>query len=249
MAYFFTGNDSQEGINYGLHGLFKTLGDMSLTMWVKYPAVGIGTRPTNLAGSYSADVIPLHPVRAQSIVPGVTGGWGVTCFHETGGSFTFGVDCVPGLLGSQYTLNSGVYMYFGFSRTAGTQFYQSYFGNSIRVLAGQNNSYPADRPPVTTVGCDFIVGTLGGNSQDQTIGPVSFWSRVLSLEEHQQVARCQIPTDQTGLLLYTKMGLGAIDLSSNMWTPTFQGTPLPAFVPDVPCQNVSAGQDYRLYNT
>jgi hypothetical protein len=62
------------------------------------------------------------------------------------------------------------------------------------------------------------------------------------------MARCTLPANTAGLLWWTQMLEGAADISPNFWGNTFNGTPLPIYVPDDGCKSFGTGEDYRLYN-
>lgn len=245
MGYKFT-NGAQQ-INYGTHSeLFQPL-DLSAGYWVLFKA---GFIPNDEYIIRHEDSFPIISSNVLTLTSGH--GLGVSFFHETGGAFRFGVNCVPGALDSRYTLGTEVWRYFGISRTASAKLYQSYFGSRATMIEAQSNNYgPTQGPIPAIIGQTLGPWVVGHGSFTMIVGPASYWDIPLTREQHLSLARCEMPTgvDPVHLLWRTKMLEGAADIGPNMWANTFIGSPLPEYVPDDGCTSFTTGLDYDLRST
>ncbi len=244
MGYQF--DNLTQTISYGTHTELYQAQDMSVGFWIKF-LPGISDNKTFL-GQLDAFPIVLCNVRAT-----IADGLGVVVEHVKGGSFSFGVNCIPGQIDPIFELNINTWMYFGISREFGTRTYFSYFGSRTALVDGQTATWlPGEEPyPISQPGQILGPWVVGSQIAHAIVGPASYWDVPLTREQHLSMARCTLPTgvDPVHLLWWTKMFEGAADVSTNLWTNTFSGTPLPLYVPDEGCASFNNDLHYRLYNT
>ncbi len=245
MGYGF--DTSGQFIDWGTRSEFVTPLDMSIGFWIKLTSTAIQNFFDHWVSGLN---VGLNPVMCRTILD--TGhGYGIQCEHLNGGSFRFGVSCAPGLINPAYTWNIGQWRYFGFSRNASARTYFSYFGSAAALIDCQIGTYsPTDGPcnngTAIPPSAQFFAGALS-TLPAYVLGPLSFWSRVLSKSEHHALAQCTLPGNTSGLLLWTKMEAGAADISPHAWPNTFHGSPLPVFEPDNGCVSFATGNDYSFH--
>jgi len=241
MAYEF--DTGAQHISYGTHEELYQAQDLTVTFFVQFVS-GVNN---DFHFLLQADAFPIIQC---NVIATVGNGYGVRAAHIKGGAFAFVCDCVPGLVNPAYKLNAGSQMYFGFTRDFPGATYFSYFGTRSAVVAGPTATWaPGQAPfPITQPGQTLGPWYVGNQVNGILVGPASYWSRPLTLQEHQQMAQCVLPSNQSGLLWFTKMFSGAADLSPNHWPVSFSSPP-PVFVPDNGCAPAAAGDDYRVYNS
>lgn len=173
-------------------------------------------------------------------------GYGIMARHEVGGGGFQGVTCIPGGIDPKYTWSPGNWFFFGFSRNSSTQKYASVFGGRTVMVLAQSASYTT--APVGTFGLGNTFN-VGHSSDGIYLGPWSYWSRQLSISEWQQLAQCTLPTDTSGLLVWSKMNTqpAPVDLGPDSFG--FTRINQPVFLADQGCAQFGAGRDYWLTST
>ncbi len=245
MGYEF--DNSTQNISYGKHSQLYQAGDLSIGMWIYFIAgVSDNTRIVGQLDSFPCILC------LTSTTP-LGDGYGVQAEHIKGGSASFGVKCKPGAIDPIYKVNAGEWRYFGFSRSIAARTYYSYFGSRTALFDGQTFTWLVgqDPFPLSQPGQNLGFFQVGTEANGVIVGPAHYWDVELSREQHLSMARCTLPegVSRTHLLWWSKMTLGAADVSDNMWPNTFSGSPLPTYVPDEGCASFDNGRHYRLYTT
>src|SRR5260370_191353 len=108
MAYQFDAG-SGELISYGMHSQLYLPLAMSIGFWVKLKTA-FSNGASNPDQFLVGDNFPPVMVKIVTNNSHPEYGYGVTCEHQQGGSFTFGVTCYPGQVNQAYALAANTWM-------------------------------------------------------------------------------------------------------------------------------------------